>query len=663
MTAAVAQLALVLHAHLPYVRQPDQERALEENWLHEAIADCYLPLLEVLTAAEARGGRLRLSLSLSPTLLTMLADPSLPARFRAYLDRRERLCVAERRRQTDPGRRALLSWYQEVIETRREQFFARLGGDLIAAWVRLHDAGRVELLTTAATHGLAPLLRDQPGAVPAQLRVGRAAFQALTGRVPAGLWLPECGYYPGLEREIAAAGYAYSLVETHGLAQGQPAPAWGVQAPVDGGGVAFFGRDPASAAEVWSPTRGYPGHQDYREYHADLGLAGDGADLKDFLPPGVSAGPTGLGYYRVTGGPGPKAPYEPAPAARQAVADARHFISRRLAYAAGWAEASRQAEAAQWVEAVSRADAAYWDGADHRTDAAHWIEADRRTDAAHWIEAACQADATRRSGAAISRPPLTVAPYDAELFGHWWYEGPLFLAALGHELDACPALEAVTLGRHLRDHGCAGTCRLAPSTWGEAGYNGTWLRPETAWVHLQLRQAAEEFQELRQRFQDQPASSPAGRLLRQAARSLLLAQGSDWTFHLGRSRGSDFAQRQLQAQLARFAFLTSALRRGPSPGAREIGLEGLEGQVGQGGGREQVVQGVQGVQGARKSKAPQGSRPSQDAPAILSDLKSWQSGVNRGDQEPGWPSAVLETLAALERLDAIFPDLDPAHFA
>ena len=552
MSAPVAQLALVLHAHLPWVRQPDQERALEENWLHEAIADCYLPLIEVLMAAERRGSRFRLSLSLSPTLLTLLADPSLPARFLDYLERRWRLCAAERRRQTDPGRQALLPWYQRRIRALQAQFAGDLDGDLIAAWVALHDAGRVELLTTAATHGLAPLLRDHPGAVPAQLRVGRDAFRALTGREPAGLWLPECGYYPGLEREIAAAGYAYSLVETHGLAQGRPPPAWGVQAPVDGGGVAFFGRDPFSAAEVWSPTRGYPGHPDYREYYADLGLAGTGADLADFLPPGVERGATGLGYYRVTGGPGPKEPYDPARAARRAVTDARDFVRRRRAWAARW-------DASACLAVV-----------------------------------AGRAEAARSVGTAPARPPLTVAPYDAELFGHWWYEGPLFLDTLGRELDACPDLEPVTLGQHLRDHGCAGACRVAPSTWGEAGYNATWLRPETAWVHLQLRQAAEEFQELRARHQDQPATSLAGRLLRQAARSLLLAQGSDWTFHLGRGGGSDFAQRQLQAQLARFAFLAAALRRGPQPGS---------------------------------------------------------------DKED------LETLAALERLDAVFPELAPAHFA
>jgi 1,4-alpha-glucan branching enzyme len=196
----------------------------------------------------------------------------------------------------------------------------------------------------------------------------------------------------------------------------------------------------------------------------------------------------------------------------------------------------------------------------------------------------------------LARPPLTVAPYDAELFGHWWFEGPLFLAALDRELDACPDLEAVTLGQHLERHGCAAACRVAASTWGEAGYNGTWLRPETAWVHLQLRQAAEEFQDLRRRYGRRPAASPAGRFLRQAARSLLLAQGSDWTFHLGRG-GSDYAGRHLRAQLARFACLADAL-----------------GRCGDGG------------------EGPDG----------------------------GGDLTVLETL---ERLDALFPELNPDHFA
>jgi len=508
------QLALVLHAHLPYVRQPEQELALEEHWLLEALADSYLPLLEVLEAAAARGSGFRLTLSLSPTLLTMLADPGLPGRFVDFLARRLRLCAEEGARQGAPERRRLALWYRGRWEALGRRYLEQWGGDLIGAWGRLRDAGRLELITTAATHGYLPLLRDQPGGVGAQIRVGRDAFVALTGQRAAGLWLPECGYYPGLEEDIAAAGYAYSLVEAHGLQQGHPPPAWDCQAPVTCRGIAFFGRDPDSAREVWSPEAGYPGHPDYREYHWDLGFAAPPATLAAFLPPGVARAPTGIKYYRVTGGQGPKAFYDPERAAHRAALDARRFIARRR----------------QRLAAFSRS----------------------------------------------ARPPLIVAPYDAELFGHWWFEGPVFLDALIRELDASPDLEAVSLGEHLARQGPAAECRLAASSWGQGGYNATWLRPETAWVHLQLHQAAVEFAALRARHGDDPAMGREGRLLRQAARSLLLAQGSDWTFHLGRGGGSQYAEARLRAHLARFAFLADTLRRGLDPGERLGALERMD---------------------------------------------------------------------------------------
>ncbi|HXE71687.1 MAG TPA: DUF1957 domain-containing protein, partial [Candidatus Nitrosotenuis sp.] len=87
-------LALVLHAHLPYVRHPDPERPMEEAWLHQALLECYLPLLEVWERLAAEGVPFRLTLSLSPTLLEMLDDPLLKERFRRYLE--SRLELAER---------------------------------------------------------------------------------------------------------------------------------------------------------------------------------------------------------------------------------------------------------------------------------------------------------------------------------------------------------------------------------------------------------------------------------------------------------------------------------------------------------------------------------------------------------------------------------------
>ncbi len=506
-------LALLLHAHLPFVRHPENPRHLEEHWLFEAITDSYLPLLGVLRDAAGRGSGFRVTVSLSPTLLSMLADPLLAARYLDYLSRLERLgerLISDRR--TDPGRRDLTRFYLRRLERLRAFYLDEINGDLIKAWAELAASGTVELMTTAATHGYLPLLRSRPAAVRAQLRVARDQFRETFGRVPEGLWLPECGYYPGLEQEVADAGFLWCVLDAHGVEQASPQPRCGPYAPVSASGpVAVFARDPHSAREIWCPNTGYPGHPLYREFHWDPGYDGSLDYLADFLPPGVAAAPTGLKYHRVTGGRGPKALYDPAAALAQAELDAQRFVDRR-----------------------------------------------RRL---------------FRSLSFDTRPLIAVAPYDAELFGHWWFEGPAFLDSVIRRLDSAPDIQVVTPGEHLAHQGTAGEVRPAASSWGEQGYNGAWLRPDTGWVYLHLHQAAGELADLVHLHKRNAAGTRASRLLRQAARSLLLAQSSDWTFQMGRGNGSGYCETRLRDQLARFRLLTEALRGG---GIREEQLAALE---------------------------------------------------------------------------------------
>jgi len=492
-------LALVLHAHLPFVRHPEHAHQLEEHWLFQAITESYLPLLSVLREAAQRGSGFRLTLSLSPTLMAMLSDPLLRARYRQYLERLEALCEAEMdRRAGDPVRLHLACWYHRRLLRLRDLYLDGLRGDLIAAWSQLADAGLVELMTTAATHGYLPLLRSAPAAVRAQLRVALDYVEGVLGRAPAGLWLPECGYFPGLEREVRDAGFRWFVLDAHGLQGARPAPDLGVFAPVSASQMAVFGRDPESAREIWDRRQGYPGHPLYREYYRDLGFEADADSLRAFFPPGVTAAPTGIKYHRVTGATEHKAYYQPQAALAQADQDAARFLERRR-------------------KRVERLDGA-------------------------------------------ARPPLLVAPFDAELFGHWWFEGPAFLDALIRRMDAGEGPQPVTLGGYLRREGTAGQAEPAASSWGEHGYNGAWLRPATGWVHLRLHQAAEELTSLVRRYDPPTGDEGVGRLLRQAARSLLLAQSSDWTFHLERGGAADYAQARLRDLLARFRFLADALR-------------------------------------------------------------------------------------------------------
>ena len=519
-------LALVLHAHLPFVRHPEHPRFLEEHWLFEAMTDCYLPLIEVFSALPPGSGGPWLTLSLSPTLVAMLGDPLLQGRYRDYLGRRTRLCEAEaRRRRGEPRLAALALGYGERLRQLTRLYEDGLGGDLIGAFAALARAGVLELMTTAATHGYLPLLRTQPVAVRAQLGVAQDAFQAAFGYRSPGVWLPECGWYEGLEAEIAAAGFGYTVVDARALEGAIPAPRRGVLAPVlvptaSGGGVAVFGRDPDSALEVWSPDQGYPGHPDYREYHSDLGLALERGLLDDFLPPGVAAAPTGVKYHRVTGGLGPKDLYDPAAGARRARRDAARFIARRRA--------------------------------------------------AHARPGPCPP----------STPPILVCPYDAELFGHWWHEGPLFLAAVLEGVRAAGDLEAISLGTYLGRHGTAEIAHPAPSSWGEHGYNAAWLTRETGWIYPLLHRAAGELADLVDLHLCGPGTGDAqtirARVLRQAGRSLLLAQASDWPFCIARGTAADYARLRLRDALARLRVLTGAARGEPLESGRLAALEAMD---------------------------------------------------------------------------------------
>jgi len=195
----------------------------------------------------------------------------------------------------------------------------------------LERAGLLEIITCSATHAVLPLMLQQPEAIQAQIRVACAQHRACFGRSPAGFWLPECAYAPGLDSFLAQADLRWFVVDTHGLRQASPRPRYGVFAPVwTPAGVAAFGRDPASARQVWSREEGYPADPSYRDFYRDIGFD---LDL-DYLRPSLAASEvrsfTGLKYHRI-GQRGRDQPlYDPAQARRAAQAHAHHFLQARL---------------------------------------------------------------------------------------------------------------------------------------------------------------------------------------------------------------------------------------------------------------------------------------------------------------------------------------------
>ncbi len=497
-----AHLLLVLHCHLPYVRHPDHEDFLEEDWFYEAVAETYVPLLHVMERLAADGVPFRCALSLSPTLCEMMANELLRSRCTRYLERRIALAEAEVERTRDtPFRETALMYqrrYGEVYRTLVE----RLGGRLLDGFTALRDAGVVELLGSAATHAILPLLKTPEGRH-AQMAAGLANYAKHFGARPQSVWLPECAYEPGVDALLAGFGIRSFFLDTHGVLLAAPRPPFGVFAPLaTPAGPAAFGRDVESSRQVWSAAEGYPGDVDYREFHRDLAHDADRAYVAPYLGEGSPLRPTGLKYHRVTGREvhlGEKQPYVPARAAERAAGHAAHFVHQRL-------------------------------------------------------------DQARRVQTAIGAAPVIVCPYDAELFGHWWFEGPQFLEAVARETARTPGIAWTTPSECLALDGPRQEGRPAFSTWGDGGYLDVWVNGSNDWIYGPLETAERD-------MVDAAAAWPAAdglerRALNQCARELLLAQASDWPFLMATGTAADYARDRFRDLIARFNVLLGRLREG-----------------------------------------------------------------------------------------------------
>jgi 1,4-alpha-glucan branching enzyme len=487
-------LSLVLHAHLPFVRHPEHPRFLEETWLFEAITETYVPLLRMLQGWERDGLATRLTLTLTPTLCAMLRDPLLQERYLRHIDALGDLAEKETHRThwDKPLNRLAEMYLQRFTECR--EFYVESNRDLVSAFAAFQESGFLEIITCAATHSVLPLLAGHPPSIRAQILVARDHYRSCFGRDPRGIWLPECAYVDGVETVLQEANIRWFITDTHGVLHANPRPRYGVFAPLfTPNGIAAFGRDLDSAKQVWSKHEGYPGDPRYRDFYRDIGFDLDLDYVKPYLPAPEQRGFTGLKYYRITGDAAHKQVYDRAVALHCASEHAAHFLDTRI----------RQMESLAEI---------------------------------------------------LDRPPMVLSPYDAELFGHWWYEGPEFLDAFVRKACAGQSVfQFLTPEEYLKRFPSNQMARPSASSWGEEGYWRVWLNETNQWIYPHLDVAQQRMTDLVHRF---PEPNPLeARALRQAARELLLAQSSDWPFILRTGTSPDYARKRVKDHLLRFMVL------------------------------------------------------------------------------------------------------------
>ena len=487
-----SSIGFILNAHMPFVRHPEYPRFLEEDWLFEAIGETYLPLLRMFRKLRDEEVPFRLTMSLSPTLCTMLADPILQGRFTNYLKLHEELGEKEleRCKVENPTVLPLVKKYVEQIKINLKDYFELYECNILTGFKDFEDSGHLDLITTAATHAFLPLYSNYPSAVNAQVEMAVQSHINFFKHRPKGFWLPECGYYPGLEEYLRNEEVSFFQLGAQALALSETPVERGNYAPITcPNGVYGFARDYHLTSLVWSNIEGYPCDPAYREFYRDIGY-----DLPlDYIRPYIHEPEvrvfTGFKYFAVTGRNDNKEYYSIERAQQRVKEHAQNFL----------------------------------------------YEVERKTQQIEGL---------------LDRPPFYTLAFDTELFGHWWYEGVDWLeavirgAAVSTETSLHTPLDYITKFPEVQ------TLTPAFSSWGEGGFADVWTDGENVWSYRHIHKAIERIQELAIRFPNQ--NSLKKRFLNQAAREVMLSMASDWPFIIHNGTSSGYASKRLKDHLKNF---------------------------------------------------------------------------------------------------------------
>lgn len=491
-------ITIVLHAHLPYVRHPEFEEFMEERWLFEAISETYIPLLKVFDRLLTDNVNFKITMSITPPLMEMLDSKDLQEKYIRHLEKTIELCQMEvtKTKNEDPLKNKMAEFYLKDFSETLHYYKDKWNSSLIEAFKYFQEKKVLEIITCNATHGFLPLLNRYPRAVKAQIKVGADTYRRHIGNDPKGMWLAECGYTSGIDKFLAEEKIKYFFVDSHGILYSDNVPRYGVYRPIiTENGVFAFGRDPESSEQVWSAQTGYPGDFRYREFYRDVGYDREEEYIKPFIDRSGVRVNTGIKYHKITG--------------KDVDLGKKEFYQIEEAF---------QAAKEQGMDFAKKKSA----------------QIEKLFDSFNGVE------------------PIIVAPFDAELFGHWWFEGPKFIEEFFRAAESFPNLNPITPPEFIEKH--LKTIQIttpADSTWGANGYNEVWLNGSNDWIYPHLDQMAEKMSAIADQFKDESDPEKIN-ALNQAARELLLAQSSDWAFIMTTGTTVEYASNRTKQHISRF---------------------------------------------------------------------------------------------------------------
>ena len=519
MTESLGSFCLVLHSHLPWVLNHGVWPH-GTSWVNEAAAETYVPLLMELYKLIDDGYHPKLTIGITPVLCEMLRHPSFVDNFLGYLDEKYNAALFDYEDFTEnkykDGRIKLTKWWQEFYDRVKDNFTHRYNKDIVGAFKNLQDSGHIDIITCGATHGYAPLL-SKDSSIDAQFKTAVDNYKRHFGRAPTGAWLPECAYRPGyrwknpiteeeferpgVEYFLAKNGLKYFFIDSALLLGGKSQGVYAARFPL--------------LAELW---------KQFESQYEEIPTSFEKSQYEPYLVATDPSTPTPVGFF---------------------TRDEKTGI-------VVWSGEFGYPGCAEYLDFHKKhypGGLRYWKVTEAKLDLGkkmlYWpedIPGKLDENAGHYVNLV--KDILRDYKDKNGRKGIVVAPYDAELFGHWWFEGNWWIARVLRWMEDDPEIELTNTRLYLEANPPNKVVSVIEGSWGQASSHWVWLNEWTTWTWERIYECESKSEDIIAKYKDSNDPNLI-KILKQMARELLLLESSDWQFLITTWSARDYAENRI----------------------------------------------------------------------------------------------------------------------